>query len=74
MSPKEHVDKINEYIGKCMMKGLINSSDLVEIFKQNQEFARLIKVSKGKHSPQHYYQNGKVIELFGCKLIEDDSL
>ena len=72
MTPKEHVNKINEYIGKCIHKGLITSSDLVEIFKHNQEYTCLKKVSKGIHSPQYYYQSNKVVDLFGCKLIAED--
>lgn len=72
MESQYHIDKINEYIGKCIHKGLISSSDLVEIFKHNEPYTCLKKVSKGIHSPQHYYQNKKTIILFGCKLISED--
>ncbi len=72
MESKYHIDKINEYIGKCIEKGLISSNELVEIFKHNEPYTNLKKVSKGKHSPQYYYQNNKTIKLFDCKLIIED--
>lgn len=72
MESRIHIDKIVEYIDKCMMKGQLNSADIVEIIKQIEPYSKLQKVSKGKYSPQYYYQSNKVVDLFGCKLILND--
>ena len=71
-----HIEKIQEYIDRCMHNGRLKPEDLVQLFEHNNCYMNL------KTIPKYAKDNGisdsgarrcrKVIELLGVKFIQDN--
>ena len=68
-----HLDKIEEYVYKAMLKGELN---VVQVFERLSPYADLKTISKyakdNKKSYNGIKNNRNIIELFGCKFVSDN--
>lgn len=71
-----HIDKIEEYVYKCICKNELSTLGLVQIFERLNTYARLKTITQYAKDNNISYNGAKnnreVIELFGVKLIADN--
>ncbi len=69
----EHLDKIEEYVYKCISK---DELDLVQLFERLQPYCNLKSISKYAKDNKISYNGAKnnrnVVTLFGNKYISDN--
>jgi len=70
---ERHLDKIEEYVYKCICKGEL---DIVQLFERLSPYANLKTISQYAKDYNKSYNgiknNRKIINLFGCKLVADN--
>ena len=70
----KHIDKIEEYTYKCMLK---DELDLVQLLERISVYANLKTIAKYAKDNGISYNgaknNRKIIELFGVKFINDEN-
>ena len=73
---QNHVDKIEEYIFKCLQKKELDNDSLVQIIEMANTYLNLKTLSNYAKDNNLSYNgvknNRKVIYIFGCKLIADN--
>lgn len=76
MESTEHIEKLQEYIDICMYKGELSSSDLVQLFEQNNLYMNLKTIPQYAKDNNISYNGAKkcrnIIKLFGVKFVQDD--
>lgn len=70
---KRHLDKIEEYVYKAMLKDDLN---LVQVFERLQVYANLKTITNyakdNKLSYNGVKKHRKIIKLFGCRFVADN--
>ena len=76
MKDSIHIDKIEEYVYKCICKNELSNSDLVQLFERLNDYAGLKTITQYAKDNNISYNGAKnnrnVIELFGVKFIADN--
>ena len=71
-----HIDKIEEYVYKCICNNELSEDSLVQLFERLNKFANLKTITKYAKDNNISYNgaknNRKVIELFSVKFIADN--
>jgi len=77
MKSTEHIDKIEEYIYKCLMKDELNNDNLVQLIERINTYVNLKTIQKYANDNNISYNgaknNRKVLDVFGLKLIADNN-
>ena len=76
MKSTVHIDKIEEYVYKCLQKDELNNNDLVQIIERINYYLNLKTIQKYANDNSLSYngvkKHRKIIKLFGCKLVADN--
>lgn len=76
MKSIEHVDKIEEYIYKCLVKDELDNDNLVQIIERINTYVNLKTIQNYATDNNMSYNgaknNRKILNLFGLKLIADN--
>ncbi len=76
MQSLEHIDKIEEYIYKSILKKELKESDLVQLIERINTYLNLKTIANYSKDNNISYNGAKkhreIINLFGCKLIADN--
>lgn len=76
MKETEHIDKIEEYIVKCIYKKELSTLGLVKLFERVNTYSNLKTITQYAKDNNISYNGAKnnrnVIELFGVKFIADN--
>lgn len=76
MESSIHIEKIKEYIDRCMLKGDLHPDDLVQIIEHNNTYINLKTIPKyakdNNISDSGARRYRKVLTLFGVKFIADN--
>lgn len=76
MQSNNHVEKIEEYIYKCILKDELNDDDLVQIIERINTYLNLKTIQQYANDNNLSYNGAKKhrerVELFGCKFIKDN--
>ena len=71
-----HIDKIEEYVYKCICSNELSEGSLVQLFERLNTFTNLKTITQYAKDNNISYNgaknNRKVIELFGVKFIADN--
>lgn len=77
MKSQVHIDKIEEYIYKCLQKGELSNDNLVQIIERINVYLNLKTIQQFATDNEKSYNGAKkyqtIISLFGCKLIADNN-
>jgi len=77
MKDSIHIDKIEEYVYKCICKNELSTLGLVQLFERLNDYSNLKTISQYAKDNSISYNGAKnnreVIELFGVKLISDNN-
>lgn len=73
MKNTNHVDKIEEYIYKCLQKDELSTDNLVQIIERVNSYLNLKTINNyakdNKISYNGEKNNRSVLKLFGCRFI-----
>lgn len=76
MKNETHVNKVEEYIYKCLQKSELNNENLVQIIERVNDYLNLKTINNYAKDNGISYNgaknNRKIINLFGCKFIADN--
>jgi hypothetical protein len=76
MKNQHHIDKIEEYIYKCLQKDELTNENLVQIIERVNCYLDLKTISEYAKENSISYNGAKnnrdVLHLFGCKFIADN--
>ena len=76
MKSTVHIDKIEEYVYKCLQKEELSDEDLVQIIERINYYLNLKTIQKYANDNSLSYngvkKHRKIIKLFGCKLVADN--
>ena len=76
MKSTVHIDKIEEYVYKCLQKDELSDEDLVQIIERVNNYLNLKTIQKYSIDNGISYNGAKkhrkIIKLFGCKFIADN--
>lgn len=76
MKSTVHIDKIEEYVYKCLQKDEFTNEDLVQIIERINYYLNLKTIQKYANDNSISYngvkKHRKIIKLFGCKLVADN--
>lgn len=76
MKNQSHINKIEEYVYKCLRKNELDNNDLVQIIERVDEFLNLKTITQFAKDNNKSYNGVKnhqtIIELFGCKFVADN--
>ena len=76
MQSLKHIDKIEEYIYKSILKKELKESDLVQLIERINTYLNLKTISNYSKDSHISYNGAKnhrdIITLFGCKFIADN--
>ena len=76
MKNKQHVDKVEEYIYKCLQKNELTNENLVQIIERINSYLNLETINnyaKDNHISYNGAKNNRsVINMFGCKFIAEN--
>ena len=76
MKSTVHIDKIEEYVYKCLQKDELSDEDLVQIIERINYYLNLKTIQKYANDNSLSYNGAKkhrkIIKLFGCKFIADN--
>jgi hypothetical protein len=76
MKNQHHVNKVQEYIVKCLQKDELTDENLVQIIERINDYLNLKTISKYAKDHKKTYNgiknNRKIINLFGFKLVADN--
>lgn len=76
MKSTVHIDKIEEYVYKCLQKDELSDEDLVQIIERINYYLNLKTIQKYANDNSLSYngvkKHRKIIKLFGCKLVADN--
>lgn len=76
MENQNHVNKIEEYIYKCLKKNELSNDDLVQIIERLNDYLNLKTINNYAKDNNISYNGAKnnreIIRLFGCKFIADN--
>jgi bisphosphoglycerate-dependent phosphoglycerate mutase len=71
-----HVQKVEEYIYKCLQKGELTNENLVQIIERINPYLNLKTIQNYANDNKISYNGAKnnrtVVSLFGCKFIADN--
>jgi hypothetical protein len=73
---QQHVNKIEEYVYKCLQKDELTNEDLVQIIERVNSYLNLKTIQKYADDNSLSYNGVKkhreIINIFGCKLVADN--
>lgn len=76
MTSTEHIDKIEEYVYKTILKKELKEENLIQLFERLNTYLNLKSIQKYANDNNISYNgaknNRKIITLFGCKFIADN--
>jgi ribonuclease HIII len=76
MKSQDHIEKIEEYIYKCLQKSELDNTDLVQIIERINSYLNLKTISKYAKDYNKTYNgiknNRSIITLFGVKFVADN--
>jgi hypothetical protein len=76
MKSQHHINKIDEYVYKCLQKNELSNDDLVQIIERINGYLNLKTIQKYANDNKISYngtkKHRKIIHLFGCKFIADN--
>jgi len=76
MKNEAHVNKIEEYVYKCLQKKELNNEDLVQIIERINDYLNLKTITQYAKDNNKSYNGIKnhqtIINLFGCKFVADN--
>lgn len=76
MKNQAHINKVEEYVYKCLQKNEIDNKDLVQIIERVNIYLNLKTITqfaKDKNKSYNGIKNHQnIINLFGCKFVADN--
>tara|TARA_B100000809_G_scaffold71197_1_gene68815 strand:+ start:39 stop:272 length:234 start_codon:yes stop_codon:yes gene_type:complete len=76
MKNQQHVDKIEEYIYRCLQKNELSNENLVQIIERVNDYLNLKTINKYATDNNISYNGAKnnrsVLKLFGCRFIAEN--
>jgi hypothetical protein len=76
MKNQHHIDKIEEYVYKCLQKDELSNSDLVQVIERINNYLNLKTIQKYADDNHISYNGAKnnreIISLFNLKFIADN--
>jgi hypothetical protein len=76
MKSEAHINKVEEYIYKCLQKDELTNENLVQIIERVNVYLNLKTISQYAKDNNKSYNGVKnhqqIISLFGCKFVADN--
>ncbi len=77
MKNTNHINKVDEYIYKCLSNGELDNDDLVQIIERINTYLNLKTIQRYANDNKISYNGAKnhrgVINVIGLKLIPDNN-